>query len=501
MCATSNLQAHSSKKPQSIPPAQPNPPPPGPLPHPSTGKTVPAAPATAGKPAARLSPALPEPATSGRPQTKPKKCLSLNPSAPKRQLDEPKQDERRYPAEHEIIGKSRVMRLLLTQAKALAPTSLPVLIYGETGTGKEAIARLLHEASGRKGALVAVNCASLNSALAEAELFGNTRGAFTGANEQRKGLFDAAEGGTLFLDEIGEMPMDVQAKFLRVLREGRFRRVGGHAETPVHVRVIAATHRDLIAMVRAGRFREDLLWRLSGGTLQLPPLRERGRDIILIARHTLRVDSRLRMRDDKNSANTKGTRLESTFSEAAIRVLLAHSWPANVRELQSVAREARRLAPGPIIQGRHAEAVLGISEERRTESTTAESDTATRLKAVLQERGEVLSTLLRSELGLPRTTLWRHMQPLIERGDVVVVGQNRGTRYRWIGAGKVVASEDTVQDDLSVNERKVLALMERQGKVKRRDVMVLLGVSSRTATRVLGRVQGSKAPNLAASRP
>ena len=239
----------------------------------------------------------------------------------------------------------------------------------------------------------------------------------------------------------------------------------------------------------SARLREAVPWRLSGGTIQLPPLRERGRDIILIARHTLRVDSRTRLRDDRGAANTKGTRLESTFSEAAIRVLLAHSWTANVRELQSVVREARRLAPGPIIQGRHVEAVLGISGEENAGRSTPESDTATRLKTVLQERGEVLSTLLRSELGLPRTTLWRHLQPLIERGDVQVVGNNRGTRYRWIGAGEVVASEDTAQDGLSVNERKVLALMERQGKVKRRDVMVLLGVSSRTATRVLGKLR------------
>ena len=228
-------------------------------------------------------------------------------------------------------------------------------------------------------------------------------------------------------------------------------KVGGNSESPTRVRVIAALHRDLIAIVRACHFCEDLMWRLSGGTIQLPPLRECGCDILLIAKHTLRVDSRTRLRDDRDVANNRRNRLESAFSEAAIRVLLADSWPANLREFQRVMREARRRAAGPIIQGRHVEVALGISDEGSAGRPAPDSDTATHLKAMPQERGEVLTKHLRSELELPRTTLVRHMQPLIEGGDVLVVGQNRGTRYRWIGAGEVVTSGGTAQHGISAN--------------------------------------------------
>ncbi|TDU26423.1 anaerobic nitric oxide reductase transcription regulator [Panacagrimonas perspica] len=223
----------------------------------------------------------------------------------------------------EMIGQSSVYRRLLGEIDVVAASELTVLITGETGTGKELVAQAIHVRSPRaRRPLVSVNCAALPETLVESELFGHVRGAFSGAVADRRGRFELADGGTLFLDEVGELPPGVQAKLLRVLQSGQLQRVGSDREHRVDVRILAATNRDLAEEVRAGRFRADLYHRLSVYPLRVPPLRERGRDVLLMAGHFLEQNrSRLRVRSLRLTA-------------AAQAALLAHDWPGNVRELE-----------------------------------------------------------------------------------------------------------------------------------------------------------------------
>lgn len=225
-------------------------------------------------------------------------------------------------AEGPLVGGTSLEAIRRT-VRLAGPTEIPVRIGGETGTGKEIVARLVHETSGRSGPFVAVNCAALPEHLVESELFGHVRGAFTGASQRRKGLFSAASGGTLFLDEVGEIPLETQAKLLRVLEDGVVRPVGGERSEQVDVRVVSATNRDLEEAVRARRFRADLLGRLSGIELRLPPLRERPEDIPALASYLLRRVG-----------------AERSLSVDALEALMTQAWPMNVRELESVLRTA-----------------------------------------------------------------------------------------------------------------------------------------------------------------
>lgn len=225
----------------------------------------------------------------------------------------------------EILGESEAIRKLLADVARVAPARTSVLITGETGTGKELVARALHRASPRAdGPLVSVNCAAFAENLLESELFGHERGAFTGALERKRGLLEVADGGTLFLDEIGEFPLALQPKLLRVLQDRRFRRVGGTAEIESDVRVVAATHRDLKAMLGSGVFREDLYYRLNVVTLHVPPLRERREDIPLLCLNFLR-----RMASELGRPVT-------TIAQSTLDRLQGYVWPGNVRELQNV---------------------------------------------------------------------------------------------------------------------------------------------------------------------
>ncbi|WP_347258714.1 sigma-54-dependent Fis family transcriptional regulator, partial [Methylocaldum sp.] len=235
----------------------------------------------------------------------------------------------------ELIGGSAALKQVVTLINQVAETDSTVLVTGETGTGKELIARAIHNLSSRKAnVLVKLNCAAIPANLAESELFGHEKGAFTGALSRKQGRFELADGGTLFLDEIGELPLDLQAKLLRVLQEGEFERVGGTQTIKVNVRVIAATNRDLGRMSRENQFRADLYYRLNVFPIHLPPLRERTDDIPLLVRHFV-----------QKYAALLGKRIE-TVPQPILSALCAYPWPGNIRELQHVIERAVILSEG-----------------------------------------------------------------------------------------------------------------------------------------------------------
>jgi formate hydrogenlyase transcriptional activator len=250
-----------------------------------------------------------------------------------------REEHRRSLGFAEMIGDSPALQAVVEQIKVVAPTDASVLLVGETGTGKELIARALHEYSPRKSKLlICVNCAALPSELVESELFGHEKGAFTGATTERKGRFELANGGTLFLDEVGELPAQTQSKLLRVLQEQSFERIGGTRTLHVDVRLVAATNRDLGSMVSEGDFRADLYYRLNVFPIRIPPLRDRRPDVPLLARHFL-----------ERMARKLGRTYRDIDTESIDR-LMGYSWPGNVRELQNVIERASILATGPIIK-------------------------------------------------------------------------------------------------------------------------------------------------------
>jgi len=276
-------------------------------------------------------------------------------------LDESNRD--RPPAEEEepslsispspsggLIGESPALRAAIDRMARLAPGSLPVLILGESGTGKELAARWLHHESARSGgAFVPVNCAAFSETLLLSDLFGHARGAFTGADRERKGVFETAHGGTVFLDEIGDLPLSAQGMLLRVLQEGEIRRLGESSPRKVDARVLAATHRDLNRMVAEGSFRRDLYYRLRVGCVELPPLRDRGEDVLLLADHFLQGRAPVKL------------------SRPARARLLSHLFPGNVRELQNVLAVAAALAgDGGLIEPEHLE----LPSEAKTGGST-----------------------------------------------------------------------------------------------------------------------------------
>ncbi|GEL75050.1 sigma 54-interacting transcriptional regulator [Myxococcus virescens] len=253
-----------------------------------------------------------------------------------------------------LIGESPSMRALYRQVERLGPTPLNVLVTGETGTGKELVARALHRRSGRRGRLVAINCAALPESLIERELFGHARGAFTGAGTERAGLVEAADGGTLFLDEIGDMPLSLQTRLLRVVQEREVTRLGEHQPRKVDVRVVSATHVALEEAVRRGTFRADLRFRLEEVRVDVPPLRARGEDVLLIAHHVL----------------TQEARKARGFTQKAAEALRGHPFPGNVRELASRVRRAAVLATDELLRpedlelGGDTEPMIPLEEAR-----------------------------------------------------------------------------------------------------------------------------------------
>jgi len=301
-----------------------------------------------------------------------------------------------------VVARSATMQTLLKRAARFAVSDAPVVVLGETGTGKEVVARVLHANSARaKQPFVAVNVAALPAELLESELFGHGRGAFTGASAAKPGLFETASGGTLFLDEIGEMPMGFQAKLLRALQDGEVRRVGENTSFMVDVRVVCATHRDLAELVRAGRFREDLYYRLRVLTLEVPPLRERSDDVLPLALHFLAEEK----------SGRRG------YTAAAQARLLGYAWPGNVRELQNVVRHGSALATGPEIDDVDLPETLSLPKRSRPSTPGQEA-----LKTLAEvEREHILRVLdscdgSQSEaarvLGIARNTLWRKLRSI-----------------------------------------------------------------------------------------
>ncbi|HQO16776.1 MAG TPA: sigma 54-interacting transcriptional regulator [Methylotenera sp.] len=237
-----------------------------------------------------------------------------------------------------IISGSQQMQSLLAQAKLVAESDASVLIQGESGTGKELLAQSIHQASPRcERPFVAINCAAIPEALLESELFGHKKGAFTGATRDHQGLFQTADGGTLFLDEIGDMPMSIQAKLLRALQERSIRPVGASTQVPINVRVICATHKNLILEMQEHRFREDLYYRINVVSLEIPPLAKRREDIPLLANHFLAV------------LNKKYHKKINGFAPEAFEMLISAPWPGNVRQLQNIMEQVLVLSTTPII--------------------------------------------------------------------------------------------------------------------------------------------------------
>src|SRR5262252_653321 len=307
-----------------------------------------------------------------------------------------KEEDRRESAFEGIVGKSAALERATKEVQVVAPTDCGVLILGETGTGKELIARAIHNLSARRDRpFIKLNCAAIPSGLLESELFGHERGAFTGALMRKAGRFEVADKGTLFLDEVGDIPLDLQPKLLRVLQEHEFERLGSTHTQQVDVRVVAATHRDLKQMVQAGEFRSDLYYRLHVFPLSVPPLRERREDIAILVRHFV-----------AEYARRMNRRIEN-IPPQAIEALLRYSWPGNVRELQNFIERSVILSPGSVL-------CSPIAELKETSAQTTVSELSTLEQ---MEREHVLRAIRKchwvlggpngaaARLGMKRTTL------------------------------------------------------------------------------------------------
>jgi len=306
-----------------------------------------------------------------------------------------------------IIGTSAALRSVLDMVRVVAPTDATVLINGETGTGKELIAEAIHKCSRRwNRPFVKVNCAAIPAGLLESELFGHERGAYTGAVARSIGRFERADGGTLFLDEVGDLPLELQPKLLRVMQEREFERLGGAATIHTDVRVICATHHNLVEMINERQFRADLFYRLGVFPIELPPLRGRPEDIRLLAHHfAMAYGARMRKRI-------------TAIAEEFMALLARHSWPGNVRELQNLIERSVILSTGAVLSGSLPELT------RTTRDGSQWSETSMPVTLEKAERSHILQALQQTEgviggrhgaaarLGLPRTTLIHKMKRL-----------------------------------------------------------------------------------------
>ena len=342
-----------------------------------------------------------------------------------------------------LIGASARFRALLDDVNLVAPVDSTVLIQGETGTGKELIARAIHEASARRGnRLVALNCAAIPATLLENELFGSERGAFTGAVTQTIGRLQAADRGTLFLDEIGELPLELQPKLLRALQEKQFERLGGNRTLQVNVRVIAATNQDLWRMVNERKFRPDLYYRLNVFPITLPPLRERRDDIPLLVEHFIEAFAR-----------QQGKTID-TIPEEVMTSLARHDWPGNVRELQNIIERGVVMTAGRVLS-RHTTKCLELADAQPNYASSAPVPIAlktARLRTLVDAERAHITAILRetngivggprgaaAQLGVPRTTLITRMQRLGISNHTIRVRSVQSTRG-LVGVSEGVSS-------------------------------------------------------------
>lgn len=309
-----------------------------------------------------------------------------------------------------ILGQSPRMQEVFDVVKQAAPSAASILLSGESGTGKELVAHAIHRLSPRaKGPFIAVHCASLSANLLESELFGHEKGAFTGAAERRRGRFELADGGTLFLDEISEIEPAIQVKLLRVLEERTFERVGGNETLEVDIRLIAATNRDLKAMVEQGKFRQDLFFRLDVVSITLPPLRDREEDVVLLCHHFLKEFTQ------------KNNKAISEFTPDALQILSAYAWPGNVRELRNVIERMVVLSRGPKLTARDLPASLRQAVQQDptqgawrgtgglTGADSLESAERNLIQAALKRR-QGNRTQAAAQLGISRRTLQRKLK-------------------------------------------------------------------------------------------
>ncbi|HST12326.1 MAG TPA: sigma 54-interacting transcriptional regulator [Terriglobales bacterium] len=335
----------------------------------------------------------------------------------------------------DLIGSSETFRDLLNDIRIVAPVDSAVLIQGETGTGKELVARAIHEASSRRNnPFVSLNCAAIPSALLESELFGHERGAFTGAVAQTVGRFQAADGGTLFLDELGDLPLELQPKLLRALQEKQFERLGSNRTIRTDVRIIAATNQNLSHMVQDKRFRADLYYRLNVFPLTLPPLRERKQDIPLLAEHFV-----------QEFAKRQGKMIDA-IPKQVMNALEHYNWPGNIRELQNVVERGVIMTTGSVLSThtgkdliRSEATTVGVLEPAEPVSikTLADADRA-HITAILRETNWVVGGPCgaAAQLGVPRTTLLTKMQRLgiasvVPRGRPVQAGATIRLPDKW----------------------------------------------------------------------
>ena len=301
-----------------------------------------------------------------------------------------------------MVGKSDVMQNLYELIENVALTDSPVMIAGESGTGKELVARAIHEVSSRgKNPFIKVNCAALNENLLESELFGHTRGAYTGADRTRIGRFEAAHSGTIFLDEIGDIPMSTQVKLLRTLEEREIERVGDHHTIKVDVRVVSATNKNLDQLIQQGRFREDLYFRINVFPISCPPLRQRNEDIPAIAQHFIRLNSQ------KSGKKILG------LTPNAMEKVTSYSWPGNIRELRNAIEYAFVLCPSGAIDVGHLPPKV-VESEKLPSKIQQESalDGQNQRQALMQALKEACGNRGKAAeiLGVSRVTIWKRMK-------------------------------------------------------------------------------------------
>ena len=312
------------------------------------------------------------------------------------------QQSQRSDVFEDMLGTSPQMQAVFDLIRKVAATNAPVLLLGESGTGKEMAAAAIHRCSARKdGPFVAINCNAIPENLLESELFGHEKGSFTGAHVQRKGLLETANGGTLFLDEIGELPPAIQVKLLRFLQEQRLQRVGGRQEIQVDTRLVAATNADLKELINSGKFREDLYFRLAVVTIRLLPLRERGEDIVFLAREFL-----------QRYASQNGQKI--VFAPDALRAMNRYSWPGNVRELQNRVKRGVIMASGSRVSAKDLELDHdnGLAASSATTLRQARENVEREMvkQALKKNSGKITSAA--ADLGISRPTLYELMEKL-----------------------------------------------------------------------------------------